>query len=112
MTDYVNHPDHYTSGDIECIDAIRSALGPVLFFGYLWGTAIAYLWRFPRKNAGEDLDKMDWYIDRIREDGFVDPAKYDPDSGCMIPNAVLSLVNSGISMDDLAEIVRDHAQNA
>ena len=25
--DPVNHPSHYTSGDIECIDAIRAALG-------------------------------------------------------------------------------------
>lgn len=23
MTDPVNHPTHYTSGEIECIDAIR-----------------------------------------------------------------------------------------
>lgn len=25
--DNVNHPEHYTSGGIECIDAIRASLG-------------------------------------------------------------------------------------
>ena len=43
MADKVNHPDHYTAGDIECIDAIKSALGKELFCGYLWGNAIKYL---------------------------------------------------------------------
>jgi hypothetical protein len=27
MSDNVKHPDHYTSGGIECIDAIRASLG-------------------------------------------------------------------------------------
>lgn len=27
MTDNVNHPPHYKQGEIECIDAIKSALG-------------------------------------------------------------------------------------
>lgn len=26
-TDAVNHPEHYTTGGIECIDAIRASLG-------------------------------------------------------------------------------------
>lgn len=26
MSDSVNHPAHYTGGDIECIDAIKAAL--------------------------------------------------------------------------------------
>lgn len=26
IRDYVNHPEHYTAGDIECMDAIESML--------------------------------------------------------------------------------------
>ena len=72
MADNVNHPNHYTSGDIECIDAIKSALGNELFCGYLWGNAIKYLWRWPRKNRDEDLAKCEWYIERIRAEGYAE----------------------------------------
>ena len=34
MSDSVNHPAHYTDGDIECIDAIKAALGE-RYEGYL-----------------------------------------------------------------------------
>ena len=70
MTDYVNHPTHYTTGDVECIDAIKSALGPELFCGYLWGNALKYLWRWPRKGLAEDLEKCQWYLKRIQAEGF------------------------------------------
>ena len=112
MTDYVNHPDHYTTGDVECIDAIRSALGPELFCGYLWGNALKYLWRWPRKGLAEDLEKCQWYLKRIQAEGFTDPAKLDIDAGCMVPNAVLSLVNSGVSVNDSAAMSGAHVQNA
>ena len=93
MTDYVNHPDHYTTGDVECIDAIRAAPGPELFLGYLWGNALKYLWRWPRKGLAEDLEKLKWYVDRIQREGYAEQASYDADSGCMVPNTALSLVN-------------------
>ena len=99
MGDNVNHPGHYTSGDVECIDAIRSALGPVLFAGYLWGNAIEYLWRWPRKNLDKDLDKLRFYVDRIQAEGYDVPAKYDPESGCMVPNEVLAVLECGYSVD-------------
>lgn len=40
--DEVNHPSHYTNGDIECIDAIRAALGKEGFIAYCRGNAIKY----------------------------------------------------------------------
>lgn len=63
--DPVNHPAHYTTGDIECIDAIMAALGPDGFVAYCRGNAIKYLWRAGLKgDANEDLRKSAWYATR------------------------------------------------
>lgn len=61
--DVVNHPEHYTQGGIECIDAEKAALGD-LFMGFLIGNTLKYLWRFRHKNGLEDLKKARWYLDR------------------------------------------------
>jgi hypothetical protein len=42
-------PDHY-KGDVECIDAIRSALGQEGFVAYCRGTVMRYCWRMGRKD--------------------------------------------------------------
>tara|TARA_R110000868_G_scaffold55541_9_gene172739 strand:+ start:600 stop:878 length:279 start_codon:yes stop_codon:yes gene_type:complete len=64
--DLVNHPPHYTHSDIECIDAIRAALGTEMnFMCYCQGTAIKYLWRYRHKGGAEDLKKASWYLDRM-----------------------------------------------
>lgn len=69
MSDMVNHPDHYTKGRIECIDAIESAVvGLEPFEGYCVGCAIKYLFRFSHKgNRVEDLNKSKAYIDKLIE---------------------------------------------
>ena len=61
------NPSHYTSGDIECVDAIRAATkGLDGFSGFLAGNAIKYVWRHSLKGkAVEDLQKAQWYIDRL-----------------------------------------------
>lgn len=65
--DPVNAPAHYNQGDIECIDAIASALG-ANFKYYCQGNALKYLWRFDYKGkAVEDLKKAKYYIDKIIE---------------------------------------------
>lgn len=46
MSDSVNHPAHYTSGDVECIDAIKAACG----------------------EHYEDLQKAAWYVARLAEE--------------------------------------------
>ena len=63
--DPVNHPAHYTQGEVECIDAIESALGRRGFEDYCTGAAIKYLWRWRHKGGKQDLEKAAWYIDRI-----------------------------------------------
>jgi len=63
--DMVNHPPHYTQGGIECIDAMRAALGDEGFVAYCRGAAIKYAWRAPLKGtAAEDLRKGAWYLTR------------------------------------------------
>lgn len=62
MTDVVNHPEHYTTGRIECIDAIESALTPEEFRGYLKGNIIKYTWRERQKGGVESMQKAMWYI--------------------------------------------------
>jgi hypothetical protein len=62
-SDPVN-PSHYKQGSIECIEAIKSALG-LGFIAYLWGNILKYLWRWPNKNGIEDLKKARWYLDRL-----------------------------------------------
>lgn len=60
--DNVNHPEHYTSGGIECIDAIRASLGDKDFASYCKGNIIKYLWRYRLKNGAEDLHKAQVYL--------------------------------------------------
>lgn len=67
-TDQVNHPAHYTAGEVECIEAIESAVtGLTGMEAYCTGNAIKYLWRWKLKNGKEDLQKAGWYVDRMIE---------------------------------------------
>lgn len=65
MTDLVNHPPHYTNGNIECIDAIEAALTPEEFRGYCKGNALKYTWRERHKGGDESLEKAQWYLRRL-----------------------------------------------
>lgn len=68
--DPVNRPAHYTSGGIECIDAIRASMTPEEFKGFLKGNAMKYLWRYRLKgNPAQDLEKAGWYLSRLTEAG-------------------------------------------
>ena len=61
--DAVSHPSHYTmGGGVECIDAIRAALGPVGFQEYCRGNVIKYMWRWRNKGGVEDLKKAQVYL--------------------------------------------------
>ena len=58
--DPVNHPTHYTTGGVECIDAIKAAVPD--FQSYCSGNIIKYVWRYRHKNGIEDLKKAEWYL--------------------------------------------------
>jgi hypothetical protein len=66
VSDMVNSPDHYTKGDIECIEAIQEAVKDLKGIeAVCTANAIKYLWRWKHKNGVEDLKKAVWYIQRI-----------------------------------------------
>jgi hypothetical protein len=64
--DMVNAPPHYRQGSIECIDAIRAALGKEGFIAYCKGQVMKYNWRAGLKgDACEDAKKAAWYQARM-----------------------------------------------
>lgn len=63
--DQVNHPSHYASGAIECIDAIESSMTKEAFAGYLKGNVQKYMWRYEKKGGVESLQKAQWYLNRL-----------------------------------------------
>lgn len=72
--DQVNHPDHYASGSIECIDAMSAMTNQntkknIELKGhdyYLWQVIFKYLWRFPYKEDPlTDLKKLLFYLNRL-----------------------------------------------
>lgn len=68
----VVHPDHYNSGSIECIDAIRESMSAEKFKGFLKGNVEKYVWRYEHKGGTEDLEKARYYLDMLikeEEDG-------------------------------------------
>ena len=66
--DKVNHPSHYTQGKVECIDAIESATTDLTgIVAVCVANVIKYVWRFALKNGTEDLDKADFYLQKLRQ---------------------------------------------
>ena len=66
VPDPVNNPQHYNTGNIECIEAIQESMSPEAFKGYLKGNTMKYLWRYDYKGkASEDLEKAGWYLNRL-----------------------------------------------
>ena len=65
MTDNVNNPAHYGQGKIECIDYIEDFLTDEEYIGYLRGNIAKYLHRWRYKNKEVDLNKAQWYLNRL-----------------------------------------------
>jgi hypothetical protein len=64
--DPVNRPSHYTQGSVECLDAIKSALGHDGFEAFCRGQVLKYVWRAPFKNANlQDYQKARFYLDKL-----------------------------------------------
>ena len=65
----VEHPDHYASGSLECIDWIRAMLTREEYRGYLKGNMLKYLWRYDAKGKPiEDVKKCKKYCEFLIED--------------------------------------------
>lgn len=67
-SDPVNHPSHYTSGKVECIDAMEQVFGTDAVISFAILNAWKYLWRRKDKNNEEqDIQKAIWYFDKAKE---------------------------------------------
>ena len=61
-TDPVNSPEHYSTGGIECIDAMVHVFGEDAVRTYARINAFKYVWRHRYKSKPEeDLAKAAWY---------------------------------------------------
>lgn len=65
--DAVNHPTHYTNGNIECIDAMLSAFGKEEVKIFCKLNCFKYIWRAENKNGSEDMQKASWYLNKFNE---------------------------------------------
>ena len=67
----VEHPEHYTKGGIECIEAIKASMTKWEFIGYCKGNAEKYIWRWRDKGGVMDLEKarvyISWMIEAAKE---------------------------------------------
>ena len=53
MSEEVEHPRHYTQGEVECIDAMVSAFGGEAVRDYCRLNAFEYVWRAKEKDSVE-----------------------------------------------------------
>lgn len=66
--DPVNHPSHYTRGNIEVIDIAKDQLSIEEFKGAMKFNALKYLCRAGHKDktkASEDVRKGIWYMEQL-----------------------------------------------
>ncbi len=65
-TEKVNHPAHY-QGKHECIDEMIALFGVEAVKHFCMCNVYKYRYRAANKNGQEDLDKADWYMDKLME---------------------------------------------
>lgn len=72
--DMIKHPDHYTFRGVEAIEVVKIMTATATGVeAYLLGCAVKYLYRYPRKNGKQDLDKAIQCIKMLREYLFGKP---------------------------------------
>ncbi len=62
VEDKVNHPNHYTSGNIEVIEYLKDKLSPEQFQGFCRGNVLKYVSRYDLKDGIQDLEKAAVYL--------------------------------------------------
>jgi hypothetical protein len=103
----VNSPSHYNQTELECIDAIRYALGEEGFIAYCKGNALKYTWRSGHKiDSSEDLKKAAWYCRMASGD---DPRK-DPGYHREAPIKDLRLPTSQEARQARVDLLREETR--
>lgn len=64
----VDHPNHYNTHGMECIDWIKHSLTREEYLGFLKGNIEKYLYRYEHKGGVEDLNKASWYLNKLIEE--------------------------------------------
>lgn len=62
----VQHPAHY-QGKHECIDEMIALFGVEAVKAFCKCNVYKYRYRADRKNGAEDIDKANWYMDKLME---------------------------------------------
>lgn len=63
--DDVNHPSHYETNGVECIDAMEASQGTDIVKGHCLCNAFKYIWRCKHKGKEiEDIKKAVWYLNK------------------------------------------------
>ena len=63
MSEEIEHPRHYTQGEVECIDAMVSAFGEEAVRDYCRLNAFKYVWRAKEKDSVEsNTRKAIWFL--------------------------------------------------
>jgi hypothetical protein len=75
MTDNVNHPAHYETGNFECIDVMVETQGKEAVKDFCICNAFKYLYRHRAKNGMEDIKKAIWYLNKYVELSDPEPKK-------------------------------------
>ena len=65
--DVINHPKHYETDKVECIEAMEITQGRGAVMSFCLCNAFKYLWRHQRKNGVEDVKKAQWYLNKYIE---------------------------------------------
>ena len=65
--DFVNHPSHYTSSGMECIDEMILLYGEEEVMSFCKLNAHKYRKRALDKGGKQDMEKSDWYLAKYKE---------------------------------------------
>lgn len=63
----VDHPAHYNQGKYECIDEMIALFGVEVVKGFCRCNVYKYKYRANMKNGEEDIEKAEWYMDKLME---------------------------------------------
>ena len=67
-SEMINHPNHYTNYQHECIDEMIAAFGKRAVINFCICNAWKYRYRADSKGQHDmDMEKADWYIQKAME---------------------------------------------
>ncbi len=61
------NPNHYKRYRLEMIDNMQNSMTHDEFIGWLKGNIMKYISRFQDKNGLTDLNKAQWYLNKLAE---------------------------------------------